>query len=129
MFKMLGCICVVACLLLCIIWAGLELWDTIEKYVTRYQDLNSRVQECQKYVEIYQGKLEEAKKLPGYENTQKYHIYKSNCDEAAYKLACARRDLSSFWKRNRVEFVVLAAFTCTGVGGICGIIHCILNPK
>lgn len=129
MFEVLGWMCMVACLFLCIIWVGLEIWEDIEKYVNRYQELKSCVQEHQKYLEIYQEKLEELKRLPDYERTQKYHICKSNCDEEAYNLACARRDLADFWKRNRSTFIVTAVIICAGLGFTCGLIHCILNPK
>lgn len=129
MFDVLGWMCVAACILLFVVWAGLELWEGIEKYVTRYRDLKSRVQEHQKCLEIYQEKLEELKRFSDYERTQKYHIWKSSYDEEAYELARARRDLASFWKRNRADFVIIAAITCAGFGCICGLIHCILNPK
>lgn len=56
MFDVLGWMCVAACILLFVVWAGLELWEGIEKYVTRYRDLKSRVQEHQKCLEIYQEK-------------------------------------------------------------------------
>lgn len=129
MFNVLGWMCVVVCILLFAVWAGLELLEGIEKYVNRYHDLKSRVQEHQKCLEVYREKLEEFKSLPDYERTQKYYVWKSNCDEEAYQLACARRDLADFWKRNRADFVITAAIICAGLGCICGLIHCILNPK
>lgn len=129
MFNVLGWMFIVACIFLFVIWAGIELLETIEKYINRYQDLKSRVQEHQKCLEIYQEKLAEFRSLPNYEHTQKYHLWESNYGEEVYKLSCARRDLANFWKRNRVEFVIIAAFTCAGLSCICGLIHCILNPK